>query len=302
LDALENTGVPRDHISLAGRDADGAPKALDDDKGKKVGAGAATGAAVGIAAGVAASFIPGIGPVLAIGPLSGLLAGAGLGAAAGGVVGALVGWGIPEAEAHHYAEGIRRGGVLVTAQVEDALHGRAEAAMETLRPLDLDTLATGWRSSGWTGFDAGSEAYDDERLATERDTWLGHSEIEEGRIPIVEEELKVGKRSVETGHARVRSFIIETPVAQDIELSTERVRVERVAVDRPLRAGESLLREETIEVTAYSEEPVIEKEARVVEEVVVTKELSSRTEHVADTVRRTDVRVEDESQRAPQGR
>jgi uncharacterized protein (TIGR02271 family) len=114
-------------------------------------------------------------------------------------------------------------------------------------------------------------------------------------IPIVQEELAVGKRQVERGKVRVRSFVVERPIEEDVTLREERVDVERRPVDRPVGTlPEDAFREREIEVTARGEEPVVSKEARVVEEVVVHKDEDTRTERVRDTVRRTDVEVEDD--------
>src|SRR5581483_3661143 len=116
---------------------------------------------------------------------------------------------------------------------------------------------------------------------------------EELGLPVVKEELKVGKRVVQKGGVRVYSQTSETPVEERVNLREERVRVNREPVNRPateadFRAG----REQVIEVPEYSEEPVVAKEARVVEEVRIGKDATERTETVKDTVRRNDVTVE----------
>ncbi|MCC2546775.1 YsnF/AvaK domain-containing protein [Hymenobacter sp. BT175] len=114
-----------------------------------------------------------------------------------------------------------------------------------------------------------------------------------GAIPIIEENLQVGKRVVETGGARLRSRIIERPVEEHLRLREEHVHVERTAVNRP--ATEADLRnfqEGEIEITEHAEVPVVSKEARVVGEVTLGKEVQERDETVRDTVRRTDVEVE----------
>ena len=115
----------------------------------------------------------------------------------------------------------------------------------------------------------------------------------ETAIPVVEEELHVGKREVERGGVRVESRVTETPVEEQVQLREERVHVERRPVDRPVGDAENLFREGTLEVSERAEEAVVAKEARVVEEVVVGKEVAERTETVRETVRRTDVSVEE---------
>jgi uncharacterized protein (TIGR02271 family) len=105
--------------------------------------------------------------------------------------------------------------------------------------------------------------------------------------------LQVGKRVVRRGGVRVYSRVVDRPVEENVELREEHVTVDRRKVDRPAEAGElSGLRDQSIEVTEVTEEPVVQKRARVREEVVVGKETNRRTEKVRDTVRRTEVEVE----------
>jgi uncharacterized protein (TIGR02271 family) len=110
---------------------------------------------------------------------------------------------------------------------------------------------------------------------------------------VVEEELRVGKREVEEGGVRISSQVTERPVEEQVELRKEHVEVERRPVDRPASPGDlDTFEEGTIEVTATSEEPVIEKRARVVEEVEVHKDVERQQETIQDTLRRKDVDVE----------
>jgi uncharacterized protein (TIGR02271 family) len=112
-------------------------------------------------------------------------------------------------------------------------------------------------------------------------------------IKVVEENLIVGKRAVEGGRVRVRSYVIEQPVEAKVTLHEERVMVDRRPVDRAASAADlAAFQERTIEARATSEEAVIGKEARVVEEIAVHKEVADRVETVRDTVRKTQVEVE----------
>jgi uncharacterized protein (TIGR02271 family) len=111
-------------------------------------------------------------------------------------------------------------------------------------------------------------------------------------IPIVEERLRVGKRDTSMGRVRVRSYVVETPVEEQVTLRQEHVDVERRVVDRPVTDADRLFQERTIEATESSEEAVIAKEARVTEEVVIRKEVDEHTETVRDTLRRTEVEVD----------
>jgi uncharacterized protein (TIGR02271 family) len=113
-------------------------------------------------------------------------------------------------------------------------------------------------------------------------------------IPLVEEHLRVGKRDVSHGSVRVRSYVVETPVQDQVTLRQEHVQVDRHPVDRPLGGADRTgFQDRVVEATESAEEPVVDKEARVREEVVLRKTAEDRTETVRDTVRHTEVEVED---------
>jgi len=113
------------------------------------------------------------------------------------------------------------------------------------------------------------------------------------RIPVVEEELKVGKRMVQRGGVRIFTRVRETPVNEQVQLREEHVRVERHAVDQPASEADlAAFKEGSMELREMGEEAVVSKSARVVEEVVVGKEVTEQTKDINDTVRRTDVDVE----------
>jgi uncharacterized protein (TIGR02271 family) len=127
----------------------------------------------------------------------------------------------------------------------------------------------------------------------EDEKMIGRTRDEERSIPVVEEELAIGKREVETGGVRVSKEVTAQPVEEDVRLHEERVTVERRPVDREVAPGDlNAFENSTIEMREMAEEAVVEKRARVVEEVVIGKEAHERTEHISDTVRKTDVRVE----------
>jgi uncharacterized protein (TIGR02271 family) len=118
----------------------------------------------------------------------------------------------------------------------------------------------------------------------------------EEAIPIVEERMRIGKREAHAGRVRVRSYVVETPIEEQVRLREEHVHVERHAVDRPLTGAEGdVFRERVIEAEESSEEAVVAKEARVTGEVVVNKEVRERTETIRDTVRRTEVEVDEDN-------
>jgi uncharacterized protein (TIGR02271 family) len=190
-------------------------------------------------------------------------------------VGTLTALGVPEAEAQAYADDVRRGGVLVLVDVPDDRADRAVALMERYATADLGAP---------TGADT----------AQERGR-AGTREVETGdvKVPVVEEELQVGTRQVQRGGVRLYTRVVERPVEETVRLRDETVHVERRPVDRPAtEADVAAAQEGTLEVTETDEEAVVRKQARVVEEVVVSKDAEEHTETVRDTVRRTEVEAE----------
>jgi len=177
---LEAAGLPHSEISLISNHASDRVRHDDDatreEPASDAGTGAAIGGVLGGAAGLLAGLgmltIPGIGPVVAAGWLAataaGAATGAAAGAAAGGLVGSLTEAGVPEDHAHVYAEGVRRGGTLVTARIPDEFVGEAEPIMHRYRPVDPDTRATAYRQSGWTAFDEDAMPYDRAQIEQER--------------------------------------------------------------------------------------------------------------------------------------
>ncbi len=127
------------------------------------GAGATIGTILGGGAGLLAGLgllaIPGVGPIVAAGWLVATITGAGVGAAGGGILGSLVGAGVPEEHAHVYAEGVRRGGTLVTVRADDAQRGTIEQIMNRYTPVDPDARAAEYRAGGWSRFDENAPAY-----------------------------------------------------------------------------------------------------------------------------------------------
>lgn len=129
----------------------------------------------------------------------------------------------------------------------------------------------------------------DENMSTDK---LQNQE-NETTIPIIEENLEVGKREVEHGGIRIRSRVVETPVEENIRLREEHVTVERENVDRPATERDFTNADEReIEARERAEIPVVNKEARVVEEIKLKKDVTERDETVNDTVRKTEVDVD----------
>jgi uncharacterized protein (TIGR02271 family) len=191
---------------------------------------------------------------------------------------------------HTYDEGLRRGSFLLCAQVDsDEDEDRIVSLLEQTGSVDIDQRHSELRSQGWqpqTHSQAGSFAQSQVGNATQ-----------EERIPIVEEQLRVGKRTVSRGGAHVRSYVEEVPVEESVNLREEHVSIERRPVDQQLSAADlkdgNLFRDRDIEMTETAEEAVVGKEARVKEELVVSKTATERTEQIHDTVRHTEVDVDE---------
>jgi uncharacterized protein (TIGR02271 family) len=242
----------------------------------------------------------------------------------GGFFEALADLFLPDEDRYSYAEGLRRGGYVVSARVDDAYYDRALDILDDDGTIDIGEREKSWRSEGWTGYDASRTDSDTTRTgyaetpvtgrsssdygsttgstfgstATTTGSGLGASDStgfgREESIPVVEERLRIGKRDVNNGRVRVRSYVIEEPVRESVTLRDERVDVERRPVDRAATTGDDLFRERTIELEEHGEEAVVSKDARVTEELVLRKQATERTEEVSDTVRRTEVEVEDD--------
>ena len=156
---------------------------------------------------------------------------------------------------------------------------------------DLGSQQAGYASSGsmnqTTGMgtstaDLGATGYRDEDMA------------DDGTVKVVEERLNVGKREVEGGRVRVRSYVREEPVSAEVDLRSERVFVERRPVDRAVTSGDVAFGDRTLEARETREEAVVGKEARVVEEIGLRKETEVEHQRIQDTVRKTEVEIEDE--------
>ncbi len=162
--ALKDAGINSADISFIANSPDDIVEADAIGEGATTGAelGAVLGGAGGLLAGLGILALPGLGPVVAAGWLfataMGAVAGAGVGAATGGIVGALTNAGIPESDAHVYAEGIRRGGALVTARVDETRAEAAETILRAANGIDITDRRKRYEDEGWSGFDDTSAA------------------------------------------------------------------------------------------------------------------------------------------------
>jgi hypothetical protein len=180
---LEAAGVPHGDISIIASNAENwydkskgdtyPDRDLDgkDDRAEAAGAGAglgaAAGGAIGALTGLGLMAIPGVGPVVAAGWLVSTLAGAAAGAATGSVLGALTQAGISDDDAHVYAEGLRRGGAVVSARVADKDAARLQAVVDR-SAVRISDRAAAYRKSGWKSFDPAASPYTADQVKRER--------------------------------------------------------------------------------------------------------------------------------------
>jgi hypothetical protein len=177
---LETAGVPHSDISIVANNSDSwfnSDKKVDRDRdgvddraegaGKGAGIGAGVGGTAGLLAGLGLLAIPGLGPVVAAGWLAATAVGAAAGAATGGIVGALTEAGASDEDAHSYAEGVRRGGTLVTARVAEGDRARFDAALND-SAVNLRDRRAAWQKAGWKSFDPASQPYGAEEVRKER--------------------------------------------------------------------------------------------------------------------------------------
>ena len=235
---------------------------------------------------------------------------------------------MPDEDAHAYSHAIGAGhAMVIVTPTAQANRNQIIQTLESTSPLDFDAKLEEWRQSGYnyapstaaspvaattgtmaTGTGTSSMGTTSSSTVAAPATGVGMTGAaartgDADTIKVMEERLRVGKREVAAGAVRVRSYVVERPVEEQVRLHEERVSVERHPVDRPATAADAAaaFQERTIEARATSEEAIVGKEARVVEEIGVRKEASERVETVHDTVRSTKVEVEDATTTARPG-
>lgn len=253
----------------------------------------------------------------------------------------------PEDDRETYAEGLRRGGYLVTVTGLSAeQYDQAVEILDDEGSVDVDERSATWRSEGWSGVgantlstgratdrnldalgnattetysdNAGTTAYSDNASTSaysETASTSAYSDTagktasrsfsddasatsrladDDEVIPVIKEEFKVGKRDVNLGRVRVRSYVVEEPVSEQVNLREDRVHIERKSVDRPVSESDRMFTDKILEAEEHTEEAVISKQARVTEEIGLRRESEERAETVSDTIRHTEVEIEDE--------
>jgi uncharacterized protein (TIGR02271 family) len=198
-----------------------------------------------------------------------------------------------EPEVERAADVIERFGPIDIDERHDLAGNAATLGASAYQAAPSPSLQSGTQSGAQSGNLAGTrtEATDLRTDSQQREA----TAMQGGKaaIPVVQENVSVGKRLVERGGVRVFSRVVETPVNETVALREEHVSVERRPVDQPVDpADAAVFKDRTIELRETAEEAVVQKSARVVEEVVVGKEVSQREQQIHDTVRRTEVDVQ----------
>lgn len=230
---------------------------------------------------------------------------------------------IPDEDRYAYSEGLRRGGYLVSVKADEADYDRVLNILDEEGAVDMDEREATWKSEGWSGYQpdlmpsaaTGTEAplgtssvdtnYKTDTAA--RSAALGKPPAaptaplvgsavsgDADTVSLYEEQLKVGKRDVSHGRVRLRSYVVETPVNETVSLHSETVSIDRRPVDRAVGATDAMFQDRTIELEEHAEEAVISKTARVTEEISLRKTAEDRVQTISDTLRHTEVEIEDE--------
>lgn len=183
--------------------------------------------------------------------------------------------------AGHYTEAVRRGGAVLTLQADETRLTAAHDALQLAGAVDIDEQVSTWKQTGYAGETAG--------VAASSTALTGDKTV----VPVIAEELEVGKRKVEGGVVRVTSLVTSRPVHESVDLTRESASIERRPVTRDAtQADLAGFQDRTIEVKESAEKAVVSKSAHVVEEVVVGKQVTHETQNIDDTVRRTEVDVD----------
>ena len=190
--------------------------------------------------------------------------------------------------ASHYSEAVRRGNAVLTVQLADeARLDEISDILDDCGAVDVDQRVESWKASGYAPV-VGASA-------------LSAGNTDDEVLNVMQEDLEIGKRTVQKGGVRIHRSIVETPVEEQVTLRDERAVIARNKVDRPATEAEmqSAFADKDIEIRETTEEPVVSKRARVIEEVSIGKKVSERTETIRDTVRKTDVDIEDIADHVP---
>jgi uncharacterized protein (TIGR02271 family) len=202
-----------------------------------------------------------------------------------------------ETTVNNYTNAANEADAILTVQVDSDERARQAAAiLDRHGAIDVDERGAQYSGQNYGQSTSNQQNFTETANRTETaGTTENYANNERSTsIPVIEEQLEVGKQEVERGGARIRSRIVEKPVEANVRLREEHVVVNRHPVNRAVTdADMANFKEGDIELRERAEEAVVSKQARVVEEVEVGKQVTEREETIRDTVRRTDVDVQE---------
>ena len=196
--------------------------------------------------------------------------------------------GEPDHDTAVYDRSVQGGSTVVTVKVPDQQVARVTQILEAHHPIDLDERASSYGLTQTTTTTTPLPG----AAAAARPATVETATSEGGTIQLAEERLTIGKRLVNRGGTRIRRFVVETPVEEQVTLHEEKVSIERRPVTDGRPVSNADFTDKVIEATATAEEAVVGKTARVVEEISLRKEAVERVETVRDTVRKEEVEIE----------
>lgn len=186
-----------------------------------------------------------------------------------------------------YDRSLQEGSTVVSVRMPETDVSRMTEILERHNPVDIDERAAGYGLSQTTTTTRQPLDTSARPAATDK-TAVGNG----GTIQLSEESLVVGTRVVNRGGTRIRRFVVDKQVEQNVTLQDENVTVERRPVTDGRPVSDAAFTDKTIEMTETVEEAVVGKTARVVEEIALRKEATERTETIRDTVRKEEVEIE----------
>lgn len=202
----------------------------------------------------------------------------------------------PDHDTSVYDRSINSGSSVVAVRVPSEHVDRVSSILETHHPIDLDERSSSYLTSGTAATTATSPMATTPMKAAVGSDSTAHTSTsaasEGGTIQLAQETLAVGKRAVSGATTRVRRFVVETPVQQQVSLRNETVTLERRPVTGGRPVGTADFTDKVIEMKETSEEAVVSKTAHVVEEVNLRKDVTDRVETVKERVRRDEVEIE----------
>jgi len=303
IDQLKDLGYTNDQISVIAKNRDDIA-GIEESTGTHVADGAATGAVTGgalggiggLLVGLGLLAIPGVGPLLAAGPIAATLSGAALGAGAGGLVGALIGLGVPEDEAHLHEGSLKAGKILVIVDADPSLRDRVGHIFGT-HTTDSSYTADRMSDTVYNTTEASPRVTNTADLSDRSSTYETTSSIDsdldhDNSIRLREERLNVDKTRVQTGEVELRKEVVQEQQTINVPVTHEEVYIERRAVTDNVVDNTPIGDNEVVRVPLTEERVNVTKTPVVTGEVSIGKREVQETEQVSETVRREEVRLD----------